>query len=170
MIIVKTLKIADIFTIGNLSCGILSIFAASNENYTTSAFLIVLSLILDVLDGKVAKLMHQANSFGKQLDSLADLVSFGLAPAFLFYSLEEPGFGVALILILFSVCGMLRLARYNLSEGSGFEGVPITVNGVIFPGLYFLSIYFPPSLLFWPAVYALMSVLMVSSFRVNRIF
>ena len=125
---------------------------------------------MDTLDGKVAKLMHQTNSFGKQLDSLADLTSFGVAPAAFFYSLREPGIGSVLILILFTICGMMRLARYNVSDGDGFEGIPITVNGFIFPLLYVAYLMQPATLVIWPAVYATMSVLMVSSFKIKRIF
>ena len=144
MNIFKILKVADLFTTANLSCGVLSIFTASNENYDIAALLMVIAIIMDSVDGKVAKLMHQTNRFGKELDSLADL-------------------------ILFVVCGMWRLARYNISQTEGFEGVPITVNGVIFPLLYILHIYQPASLVIWPAVFATMSALMISSLRVQRI-
>ena len=114
--------------------------------------------------------MHQENSFGKQLDSLADLVSFGVAPAVLYNSMSESSVWVLFILILFTICGMLRLARYNISDGKGFEGVPITVNGLIFPALYLGYLFQPVILVVWPAVYVIMSVLMVSSLRFNRIF
>jgi CDP-diacylglycerol--serine O-phosphatidyltransferase len=114
--------------------------------------------------------MHQENLFGKQLDSLADLVSFGLAPAALYHALREPGLGIELILILFVVCGMLRLARYNISNGKGFEGVPITVNGLLFPILFFVYTLKAESLIIWPAVYATMSVLMISNLKIKRIF
>lgn len=170
MNILRIVKVADIFTVGNLSCGVLSIFAASSAHFRIAAGLIVLALVMDTFDGKVAKLMHQANSFGKQLDSLADLISFGVAPAAFFYSLRDPGLGTLLILILFTICGMLRLARYNISDGEGFEGVPITVNGFIFPALYLTYLFHPGSLIVWPAAYATMSVLMVSSLRFKRIF
>jgi CDP-diacylglycerol--serine O-phosphatidyltransferase len=168
--ILRTVKVADIFTAGNLVCGVLSIFAASNAQFGIAAVLLLLALVMDTLDGKVAKLMHQTNSFGKQLDSLADLTSFGVAPAAFYYSLREPGIGSLLILILFTVSGMLRLARYNVSDGEGFEGVPITVNSFIFPALYFVYLLHPATLVVWPAVYATMSVLMVSSLRFKRIF
>ncbi|MBI1422270.1 MAG: CDP-diacylglycerol--serine O-phosphatidyltransferase [Gammaproteobacteria bacterium] len=170
MNILRTVKLADVFTAGNLVCGVLAIFTASNAQFNLAALLIVLAVIMDTLDGKIAKLMHQTNSFGKQLDSLADLISFGVAPAFLYYALREPGIGIVLILILFSVCGMLRLARYNVSEGEGFEGVPITVNGFLFPILYLIYLALPATLVIWPAVFAAMSVLMVSSLRLKRIF
>lgn len=170
MNIFRTVKLADLFTAGNLCCGVLAIFNAANDRFTLAAVCLLLALVLDTLDGKVAKLLHQANLFGKQLDSLADLISFGVAPAALYYSLHKPGLAILLILILFTVSGMLRLARYNLSEAKGFEGVPITVNGVIFPVLYLLYRLYPDSISLWPFVYALMSVLMVSSLRVKRIF
>lgn len=170
MNIFRILKVADLFTIGNLCCGVLAIFSAANTQFEIAAALIFLALVMDTLDGKIATLMHQANAFGKQLDSLADLISFGIAPAALYYSLREPGLGIVLILILFSVCGMLRLARYNLSTESGFEGVPITVNGFIFPAMYFGYTFYPTSITVWPAVYATMSALMVSSIRTRRIF
>lgn len=170
MNIFRILKIADIFTIGNLCCGLLAIFYASNEHFSFAISFIFLALVLDTLDGKIAKLMHQQNLFGKQLDSLADLISFGVAPAFFYYSLCEPDTGTILILILYVVCGMLRLARYNISDGEEFEGVPITVNGIIFPLLYFLYIFQPVSIVIWPVVYAIMSILMVSSFKLRRLF
>lgn len=169
MNILRIVKVADIFTAGNLVCGVLAIFAASNARFSLAASLIVLAMVMDTLDGKIAKLMHQANSFGKQLDSLADLTSFGIAPAALYYSLREPGTGILLILILFTVCGMMRLARYNVSDSEGFEGVPITVNGFLFPVLYLVYKLHPATLIIWPAVYATMSVLMVSSIRLKRI-
>ena len=114
--------------------------------------------------------MHQVNSFGKELDSLADLISFGVAPAALYHALHEPRTPIVLILILFIVCGMLRLARYNISTGEGFEGIPITVNGFLFPALYLLYIFKPSSIVIWPVVYATMSILMVSSLKIKRIF
>ena len=167
--IFRTIKLADLFTIANLACGVSAIFAAANDRYGLAAGLIVTALVMDTFDGKVAKLMHQSNAFGKQLDSLADLISFGVAPAFFYFSLHAPGLSLSLILVLFVVCGMLRLARYNISEGEGFEGVPITVNGLVFPVLYLLYLLHPASLVVWPAAYASMSVLMVSSLRVKRL-
>ena len=92
-----------------------------------------------------------------------------MARAVLYCSLREPGIGVALILVLFTVCGMFRLFRYNISEAKGFEGMPITVNGFLFPLFYLLYMYWPQTLVVWPALFATLSVLMVSSLRFNRI-
>lgn len=170
MNILRTVKLADLFTSGNLASGVLAIFMAANAQFHLAASFLVVALVMDTVDGKVAKLLHQANAFGKQLDSLADLVSFGLAPAAFYFCLREPGIGTLLILILFVICGMLRLARYNVTDNEGFEGVPITVNGFLFPVLYLIYLLQPATLVIWPAIFATMSVLMVSSFRVKRLF
>lgn len=170
MNILKLLKLADIFTIANLACGILSITMSMEGEFKLSASLLFMAVIFDVLDGKIAGLMHQKNIFGKQIDSMSDLVSFGVAPMLLFYSLRTPGLWVSILLLFFIVCGMLRLARYNISEAPGFEGVPITINGVLFPVLFVLYLNFPGSLNFWPAIILIQGLLMISSLKVSRIF
>jgi len=91
MKIFSLMKIADIFTVGNLCCGILSILLAIDGLFDLSALLLLLAGVFDVLDGKIAGLLHQKNLFGKQIVSMSDLVSFVVAPALLFYSLSSPG-------------------------------------------------------------------------------
>jgi len=99
MKILSLMKIADIFTVGNLCCGVLSILFAIDGSFYLSALLLFLAVVFDVLDGKIAGLLHQKNLFGKQIDSMSDLVSFGVAPALLFYSLSSPGIlGIAVAL------------------------------------------------------------------------
>ena len=170
MQILSLMKLADIFTVGNLCCGIVSILLAIDGHYDFSALLLFLAVVFDVLDGKIAGLLHQKNLFGKQIDSMSDLVSFGVAPALLYYSMSSPGvFGIA-VSLFFVACGMLRLARYNISEGTGFEGVPITVNGVLFPLLFLLVSGFPESLKYWPMVLLIQGFLMISTFKIARIF
>ena len=170
MNMLSLMKIADIFTVGNLCCGVLSIFLAMDGLFDLSALLLFLAVVFDVLDGKIAGLMNQKNLFGKQLDSMSDLVSFGVAPALLFYSLSSPGILGIIVALFFVACGMLRLARYNISEESGFEGVPITVNGVLFPLLFLLFSRFPESLNYWPIIFLIQSVLMISTFKISRLF
>lgn len=170
MNILKLMKLADIFTIANLSCGILSITMSMEGNFELSAILLFSAAIFDVLDGKIAGLMHQKNLFGKQIDSMSDLVSFGVAPMLLFYSLNTPGVLVSLLLLFFIACGMLRLARYNISDAPGFEGVPITVNGILFPVLFVVYSNIPGSLSFWPIIILIQALLMISSLKVSRIF
>ena len=170
MNMLSLMKIADIFTVGNLCCGVLSIFLAMDGLFDLSALLLFLAVVFDVLDGKIAGLMNQKNLFGKQLDSMSDLVSFGVAPALLFYSLSSPGILGIIVVLFFVACGMLRLARYNISEEAGFEGVPITVNGVLFPLLFLLFSRFPESLNYWPIIFLIQSVLMISTFKISRLF
>ena len=170
MNMLSLMKIADIFTVGNLCCGVLSIFLAMDGLFDLSALLLFLAVVFDVLDGKIAGLMNQKNLFGKQLDSMSDLVSFGVAPALLFYSLSSPGILGIIVALFFVACGMLRLARYNISEEAGFEGVPITVNGVLFPLLFLLFSSFPESLNYWPIIFLIQSVLMISTFKISRLF
>ena len=168
--IARLVKVADFFTIGNLACGMTAIFASAEARPVLASSFIFLALILDSLDGKVAGWMHQKSEFGKQLDSLADLVSFGVAPAFLYFAQGHRHWVESVVLILFVACGMLRLARYNISDGVGFEGVPITVNGLVFPALVWLGIVLPQAIAAWPFVFIAQSLLMISSFRVGRLF
>ena len=84
--------------------------------------------------------------------------------------MSEPSWLAVPPLLFFVACGMLRLARYNISTGKGFEGVPITVNGVLFPLLYLVFLAFPPSLDAWPLVFLAMGLLMASSLKVRRLF
>ena len=170
MNMLSLMKIADIFTVGNLCCGVLSIFLANDGLFDLSALLLFLAVVFDVLDGKIAGLMNQKNLFGKQIDSMSDLVSFGVAPALLFYSLSSPGILGIIVVLFFVACGMLRLARYNISEEAGFEGVPITVNGVLFPLLFLLFSSYPDSLNYWPIIFLIQSVLMISTFKISRLF
>jgi CDP-diacylglycerol--serine O-phosphatidyltransferase len=170
MQILSLMKLADIFTVGNLCCGILSILLAIDGHYGLSASLLFLAVIFDVLDGKIAGLLHQKNLFGKQIDSMSDLVSFGVAPALLYYSMSSPGvLGIA-VSLFFIACGMLRLARYNISEGTGFVGIPITVNGVLFPILFLVFSSFPESLKYWPMIFLIQGFLMISTLKISRIF
>jgi CDP-diacylglycerol--serine O-phosphatidyltransferase len=148
----------------------LAIFTSADGRPLWAAALMFVALILDTFDGKVAGWMNQRSEFGKQLDSLADLVSFGVAPAFMYFVMEGPRWPEAAILVAFVTCGMLRLARYNISRGSGFEGVPITVNGFVFPVLAAIGTLLPETIKIWPAVFVVQGLLMVSSLDIKRLF
>ena len=166
MNIIKYIKIADLLTIFNLCCGVLSVFASIRKSFFVSAIFILAAVLFDFLDGKVAKKLGQTNAFGRELDSLSDLVSFGVAPAILFYVQSSRSLVVAVVLLFFVSCGMLRLARFNLTKLKGFEGVPITVNGIIFPVLQFTSLL----TVVWLFVFALMGFLMVSGIPIKKVF
>ena len=126
-----------IFTLGNLFCGFLAVVNTSEEAYVTAAWWIIIATIFDALDGKVARLTGGSSDFGIEFDSIADVVSFGLAPAVLFHSyvLSEGG-GVGYILAFFYLsAGAFRLARFNLTASTGkkhhFTGMPIPMGAGI---------------------------------------
>jgi CDP-diacylglycerol---serine O-phosphatidyltransferase len=121
----------NLFTTGNLFCGFWAIISVFQEKFFYSAVAILLASVFDILDGKVARLSGATSKFGVQYDSLADLVSFGIAPALLAFSWALRPYGKFgwLAAFLFVVCGALRLARFNVQSASGevkyFKGLPI---------------------------------------------
>lgn len=123
--------IPSLFTAGNLICGFFSIISTFNGQYLQAAIFIIFALLLDGLDGYVARLTKTTSQFGLEFDSLADLISFGLAPAILVYywALVPWGTWGWLAACLYVVCGALRLARFNVQiatvEKSYFIGLPI---------------------------------------------
>jgi len=146
---IRSFTPADLLTLANASCGTLSIFAClsyiagDRSPQIWAAFsLPVLALLFDVLDGSVARRTPQRKSiFGADLDSLADIVSFGVAPAVLGYTLGLRGFWDVLLLTYFVCCGISRLARFNVTSEaltnvatgkvSYFEGTPIPTSIVL---------------------------------------
>ncbi|MFB3887101.1 MAG: CDP-diacylglycerol--serine O-phosphatidyltransferase [Thermodesulfobacteriota bacterium] len=121
----------NLFTTGNLFCGFWAMISVFQEQYFYAAVAILLASLFDLLDGKVARLSGATSKFGIQYDSLADLVSFGVAPALLAFSWALRPYGRFgwLAAFLFVVCGALRLARFNVQTSSGetkyFKGLPI---------------------------------------------
>lgn len=121
----------NLFTSASLFCGFLSITMAVEGRFQTAAVLIFASLILDGLDGTVARMTNSTSRFGVEYDSLADVVAFGVAPGFLAYSFALNQFGrLGLVAaFLYACCGALRLARFNVQVGHTdprfFVGLPI---------------------------------------------
>ena len=128
-------------TLGGMFCGFYAILAAFKGHYIYSAWAILIAIIFDGLDGWVARLTNSTTKFGIELDSLSDLVAFGVAPAVLIYSwalqpFGRVGWGAA---FLYVICGALRLARYNVqmgtAESKAFTGLPIPGAGVVMASL-----------------------------------
>jgi CDP-diacylglycerol---serine O-phosphatidyltransferase len=121
--------IPSLFTVGNLFCGFWSLIDASHDRFGRAAVLIIVAAIADVLDGRIARLTGATSSFGAAYDSLADVVSFGAAPAFLAYHWGlrlQPDFGL-FFSFLFLVAGSIRLARFDTTAHDliHFQGLPI---------------------------------------------
>jgi len=132
-----TKSIPNLFTIGNLSLGVIAIILAFNNetnSSNTAALLVIIAMLLDGLDGRVARALNAQSEFGKELDSLSDVISFGVAPAFIMYQAAFQGVNPALAWIvtaIFPICGALRLARFNVIDGipGYFIGLPIPAAG-----------------------------------------
>jgi CDP-diacylglycerol--serine O-phosphatidyltransferase len=129
--------IPNLITTGALFSGFYAIVAAMDGRFHAAAWAIFIALVLDGLDGRIARLTHSTSGFGVQYDSLADLVSFGVAPALLVYlwalkPYHQFGWVAA---FLFVVCGALRLARFNVQQGSidprYFNGLPIPAAAML---------------------------------------
>lgn len=149
MSMIRSYTPADALTIGNAACGTIAIFlcldyiAADNRRFLWTAFILLpLALVCDVLDGYVARMNKRRQSvLGADLDSLADIISFGVAPAMLGFTLGLRGGWDMLVLTYFVICGVSRLARFNVTalaladDETGkvkyFEGTPIPTSIVI---------------------------------------
>jgi CDP-diacylglycerol--serine O-phosphatidyltransferase len=150
-------------TLANLGFGSFSLLFTIQERYNLALLMILLAALCDVMDGLLARMLHCTSEFGKQLDSLADIISFGLAPTFLilFYRLENTEWLGPIAAVAFLICGALRLARFNISAPSrGFVGMPITAAGVILSMTALVDIRMRPELVI--VLMGLLSVLMVS--------
>ncbi|MBQ7706119.1 MAG: CDP-diacylglycerol--serine O-phosphatidyltransferase [Selenomonadaceae bacterium] len=128
--------IPNICTAANLFFGMLSILATYEGDYFYGSIFILLALVADGLDGRIARALGVASEFGKEMDSLCDLGSFGIAPAFLAYSFCLNNFGYIgkAAAIIFALCGMWRLARFNVSTDivhGFFMGLAIPAGGCI---------------------------------------
>ena len=141
--------VPSLFTSLNLVFGMLSIMSTLKGCYSAAAIFIILALVADGLDGRVARAMGVSSDFGKELDSLCDLGSFGVAPGILIYemALRDLGFLGQAAAIVFAVCGALRLARFNISTSvvkGYFMGMPIPAGGCIVATFVLSSLVVPP--------------------------
>jgi len=141
---IRNFHLADLFTIANGFCGVAALFWAmkflatgARAHLYTAALFVPLALVFDVLDGRIARWRHKASPMGRELDSLADVISFGVAPAAIAYAIGLNTLLDQVVLIYFVLCGLSRLARYNITaatlQGTDgkvayFEGMPIPTS------------------------------------------
>ena len=124
----------SLFTVGNIFCGYFAIVSTMRGNYDDAAQAIGIAIFLDMLDGRIARLTNSATDFGLQLDSLADVISFGIAPSLLAFvwglSTLNHGLGWTAA-FTFTICGAMRLARFNIGarDLKHFVGLPIPAGG-----------------------------------------
>lgn len=190
-------QLANIFTLSNLTLGLVSIVITAAigsfpfgrlkdpfQPYLISTLLIIIAACLDRFDGKIARKMNSVSDLGKQLDSLCDLVSFGVAPAIVTWKLQlslvapaSPALYILLYtaVLLFPLCGALRLAKFNVQEDTSyFVGIPITMAGglvALFQLLYLLFVREKQNLTYSIIiliVVLLLAILMVSPFKMKK--
>lgn len=162
-------SIPNIFTLSNLFCGFLSIGFAANGDFKNAAVLILIGMMLDSMDGRIARILNAQSDLGKELDSLADIVTFGVAPAILIYHISFSEFGLIGYMIagLFPLFGAYRLARFNITSKNSndfFTGVPITAAGGILTLLALLNHWLPNILI--NAIFMSLCFLMVSKLKI----
>ncbi|WP_292798046.1 archaetidylserine synthase [Methanobrevibacter sp.] len=144
------IAISDVVSLMNMLCGFLSVVMSIKQDFFTAAILMIFSLLFDSVDGWVARKTNRVDEyeFGKNIDSLSDIVSFGVAPAVFLYSyallntpyLEIPAIIVASFIV---ICGVLRLTRYNVisNEVKGFIGFPIPGIAIIMATFYLSGLF-----------------------------
>lgn len=162
-------------TLCGMFCGFFSIMSAINGNFLYAAWAIVLANIFDGLDGWIARLTGTTTRFGIELDSLSDLVAFGVAPSVMIYKWTLAPFGRLgwAAAFLFVACGALRLARFNVQTGApgskAFKGMPIPAAATILASIVIFYYEFwhglPQKSVLFPALTIALSLLMVSTLR-----
>lgn len=170
-------RMANMVTFSSIIFGSLSLVTSFNGIYHWSAILILIAVVMDGLDGRIARKFGTVSEIGKELDSLCDLVSFGVAPAMLIYLMaisDTPWnlFGLA-VAVFYICCGAYRLARFNvLNISDYFVGIPITLAGLLMAVLALVLFYIemaPGSAAGLSMGFTLlMAVLMVSRFKVKK--
>jgi CDP-diacylglycerol--serine O-phosphatidyltransferase len=162
-------SLPNILTVSNLFLGILAIILAfQGEHYVDyAAITVIIGMLADGLDGRVARLLNAQSEFGKELDSLSDVITFGVAPAFIMYVVVLQDLNTLGIIItaIFPICGALRLARFNVQAGvpGYFIGLPITAAGGVLATLALYHQVFNVALL--AASMLLLAFLMVSKIK-----
>lgn len=168
-VIFQMIEFPDVLTLLNLISGMISILFSVAGEYKLAAILMLVAVFFDLIDGRIARYMKKATPFGRELDSLCDIVSFGAAPVVLaFQTTKNIGEGwifAAIIYIVFLAAGALRLARFNIKELNYFEGMPITMNGLVIPIFYFVGLTS-----WYPFIFLVSAILMISAFRIKKFF
>ncbi|UAC47326.1 CDP-diacylglycerol--serine O-phosphatidyltransferase [Bacillus aquiflavi] len=161
---------ANVLTLTNLSLGGFAIIFILKGQLNLSLLLIFIAVLTDRFDGAAARKFNIESELGKQLDSMSDIISFGVAPALLMYQgiLFEFGAPGSFFTFFYIGCGAFRLARFNISENNGyFTGLPITAAGCL-ATLSFLAIPYAPAQLFL-FIMIILSFLMISPFKLKKV-
>lgn len=166
--------IPNSFTFGNLAFGILSILFTMDEKYHLAAFAVIAAALLDRYDGRIARKFNASSKLGVELDSLADLISFGVAPSILGWALFLNDYGIIgyIVVCAFPICGAYRLARFNVSAAefnNVFMGIPITIAGFVMVLDYLVFIYWREHGIISTIFLVVLAYLMVSKVQFKKV-
>jgi len=165
--------VPNAFTLGNLACGLISLIMTFQGEYKTACIFILLAGIMDRYDGRIARYLGASSEIGKELDSLADLVSFGVAPSILvfnLYNLIDLGFLGYVLVLVFPLSGAYRLARYNCSEFDGtFMGIPITAAGMLVSLYSYITLKNASNVFMTGILIIILSYLMISKLKIKKV-
>ena len=169
----KKSSIPNILTFGNLIFGLLSLVMTFQANYKLSVIFILLAGVMDRYDGQVARMLNVSSELGKELDSLADLVSFGVAPSmliFILYDFMSLGYLAYVCFLIFPVAGAYRLARYNSTKFDNvYTGIPITMAGMLVALYALFTLNSDHNFLLTFIIMFSLSYLMVSKFQLKKV-
>ncbi len=160
---------ANLITLLNLSLGGFAVLYALNDNLNISMLLIFVAALADRFDGMIARKFHCESELGKQLDSMSDIISFGVAPALLIYQavLFDLGTPGMFMTVFYIGCGAFRLAKFNITENNGyFTGLPITAAGCLVTLSYLGIQAFPSN--FYLVLLTMLALSMVSPFKLKK--
>lgn len=167
-------NLTNIITLFNLLFGSVSIMYTLRGEFAYAAICIILAVLMDSMDGRVARRLHTVSELGKELDSLCDLVSFGVAPSILIYAQVFSGLNsltakaAMVAALLYIICGALRLARFNvLGCKDFFLGIPITLAGALMAMISLFSSLIPELVIL--VILLTLAFLMVSNLRVPKL-
>ncbi|MBL4936781.1 CDP-diacylglycerol--serine O-phosphatidyltransferase [Clostridium sp. YIM B02515] len=169
----KKNAVPNIFTFANLACGVLSLLMTFNSNYRWACLFIIIAGLIDRYDGRVARFLQVSSDIGKELDSLADLVSFGVAPSILMFNLYDYthlGLIGYMLVLVFPIAGAYRLARYNsMPFNNVFTGIPITIAGTFLALFALLTLNYKTNLSVSIVLVVMLSYLMISKLRFKKV-
>lgn len=161
---------ANLLTILNMAFGGSAIMATMNDQFALAVLFIFIAGLLDRFDGMTARKLGIESELGKQLDSMSDIISFGIAPALLIYAYATHDLGTLAmaVTVIYIASGAFRLARFNITEANGFfTGLPITAAGVVLTLSYFAVPYV--SGVFYLFFMIILSFMMISTFSLRKI-
>jgi len=166
----KYLSIPNIITYSNLLCGLTAIMASTQQKFGLAASLLFVAVLCDLADGKLARKLNVVSDFGKELDSLSDIVSFIIAPVVFALSLGYNNTSALIIYGIFVLAGTTRLAKFNTKGATNnpFLGVPVPYS-ISIVLLHFLFVRFDINHMIWVSLFIVFAILMLAPLKIPKI-